>query len=140
MTKFHKQSVVCEKTGKSLLSLDVDNKDNRLKYEREMVIGEPTLKTLKRLRREQQKRVIMDMCSFHRNVTRYLTMHLPFANELAVLYPLMLKEDQVCQLIRRTVKKLSHIIRQDYVGQLTYEWKIYHGQESTEDWYITGHQ
>ena len=48
---------------------------------------------------------------------------------------LMLKGGQV---IRWTAKK--HIIRQDYVGQLTDEWKIYQGQEIPEDWYITGHQ
>ena len=71
----------------------------------------------------------MDMCSFYRTATRYRTRHHPFPNELlyalAVLHPLMLKEGQV---IRRTTKKLSHIIRQDYVGQLTDEWKIYHGR------------
>ena len=46
----------------------------------------------------------MDMCSFYRTATLYLTGHLPFANELfydlAVLHPLMLKEDQACQVIR----------------------------------------
>ena len=34
---------------------DVDNMDNILKHEREMEIGEPTSKTLKRLRQEQQQ-------------------------------------------------------------------------------------
>ena len=37
------------------------------------------------------------MYSFYRNATRYLTRHLPFAIELfydlAVIHPLMLKED-----------------------------------------------
>ena len=46
----------------------------------------------------------MDMFSFYRTTTKYLTGHLPFANELfydlAVLHPLMLKEDQDCQVIR----------------------------------------
>ena len=77
--------------------------DNRLKHDREMEIGEPTSKTLKELRQEQQKRAIMDMCIFYRTATMYLTRHLPFANELfydlAVLHPLMLKEDQACQVI-----------------------------------------
>ena len=94
-----------------------------------MEIGEPTSKTVKKLRQKQQKRAIMDMCSFYRTATRYMTRHLPCANELlydlVVLYPLMLKEDQASQVIRRTAKKLSQIIRQDYVGQLTDEWKIY---------------
>ena len=62
----------------------------------------------------------------------YLTMHLPIVNELlydiAVLHPLMLKEDQAFQVIRRTA------IGQDYVGQLTNEWKIYQGQEIPQDW------
>ena len=83
----------------------------------------------------------MGMCSFFRTATRYLTRYLPFANELlydlAVLHPLMLKEGHV---IRRTAKKLSQIIRQDYVGQLTDEWKIYQCQEIPEDWHTTGHQ
>ena len=100
MMRFLKQSVVGEKTGKSLLSLDVDNTDTRLKHDREMEIGEPTSKTLKKLRQEQKKRAIIDMCSFYR--------HIPFANELlydlAVLHPLMLKEDQAGQVIRRTVE------------------------------------
>ena len=39
---FLKKSVVGENTGKSLLSLDVDNTDNILKHDREMEIGEPT--------------------------------------------------------------------------------------------------
>ena len=89
----------------------------------------------------------MDMCSFYRTATMYLTRHLPFANELyiilydiSVLHPRMLREDQTCHVIRRTAKKLSQIIRQDYVGQLTDEWKIYQGQEIPEDLYITGHQ
>ena len=42
MMKFPKPSVVGKKTGTSLLSLDVDKMDNRLKYDREMEIGEPT--------------------------------------------------------------------------------------------------
>ena len=84
-----KQSVVGEKAGRSMLSLDVDNTDNRLKHDL--------------------------LC------------------DLAVLYPLMLKEDQACQVIHRTAKKLSQIIRLDYVGRLTDEWKIYHGQEIPED-------
>ena len=85
----------------------------------------------------------MDICIFYRTATRYLTRHLIFANELfydlAVLHPLMLKEDQACQIIRCTANKLSHI-RQDYASQLTDEYKIYRGQEIPVDWYITGHQ
>ena len=46
----------------------------------------------------------MDMCSFYRTATMYLNRHIPFANELfydlAVLDPLMLKEDQACQVMR----------------------------------------
>ena len=103
--------------------------DHRPKHDREMEIGEPTSDTLKTLIQEQQKRAILGMCSFYRTATRYLNRHLPFANELLydlpVLLPLMLK---------------SQIIRQDYVGQLTDEWKIYQGQEIPEDVYITGHQ
>ena len=95
-----------------------------------MEIGEPTSKTLKKMRQKQQK-------------MRYLTRHLPLVNDLlndlAVLHPLMLKEDLACQVIRRTVKKLSQI-RLDYVGQFTDEWKKYKGQEIPEDGYITGHQ
>ena len=45
MMRFLKQSIVVEKTGKSLLSLVVDNMDNRLKHDREMEIGEPTSKS-----------------------------------------------------------------------------------------------
>ena len=52
MMRFPKQSFVGEKTEKSLLSVDVDNTDNRLKHDREMEIGEPTSKTLKKLRQE----------------------------------------------------------------------------------------
>ena len=105
MMKFPIQSVVGEKTGKSLLSLDVDNTNNRLKYDREMEISEPISKTLKKLRREpQQRAIIMDMCCFYCTASRYLTRHLPFANELlydlAVHHPLMLKEDEACQVIR----------------------------------------
>ena len=86
----------------------------------------------------------MDMCSFYRTATMNLIRHVPFANDLlydlAVLHPIMLKENQACQVIVWTAKKLSRVIRQDYVGQLTDEWKIYQGQEIPEDWYITGHQ
>ena len=103
-----------------------------------MEIGEPTSKTLNKLKQEQQKRAIMGMCSFYCNVTRYLTRHLPFANErfydLPILHLLILKEDLACQVIRITSNKLSQLIRQDYVGQLTDEWKIYQGQEIPEDW------
>ena len=108
-----------EKTGKSLLSLVVKNTDKRLKHDRDMEIGKSTSTPLKKLR---QERVIMDMCSFYCTTTRCLT------------------RDKACQVIRWTAKKLSHIIRQDYVVQLTDEWKIYQGQEIPEVWYITGHQ
>ena len=47
---FLKQSVVVEKTGNILLSVDVDNTYNRLKHDREMEIGEPTSKVLKKLK------------------------------------------------------------------------------------------
>ena len=84
-----------------------------------MEIGEPSSKII---------------VQFLSHATRYLTRLLPFVNELlyalAVLHPLMLKEGQV---IRRTAKKLSQIIRQDNVGQLTDEWKIYQGHEIPED-------
>ena len=50
MMRFLKQSVVSEKSGKSLLSVDVDNTDDRLKHDREMEIGEPTSKALKNRR------------------------------------------------------------------------------------------
>ena len=86
----------------------------------------------------------MGMCIFYRTATMYLTRHLSFVNELlydlVILHPLMLKEDQSCQVIHITAKKLSQIIRQDYAVQLTDEWKIYQGQEIPEDSYITGHQ
>ena len=51
MMRFLKQSVV----GKRLLSLDVNNTDNRLNHDREMEIGESTSKTLKKLIQEQKK-------------------------------------------------------------------------------------
>ena len=55
----------------------------------------------------------MDMFRFDRTITSYLTRYLPFANELfydlAVLHPLMLKE-QACQVICLTEMKLSHAI------------------------------
>ena len=77
-------------------------------------------------------------------VTRYLTRHLPIANELlhylAVLHPHMLKEDPEYQVIRRTAKTLAQIIRQDYVCRLTDKWKINQGHKIPEDWYITGCQ
>ena len=85
MIRFPKQSVVGEKTGKSLLYVDVDNTDNRLKHDREIEIGDPTSKTLKKLRQEQQKRTIMDMCSFCCTATRFLTRHLPFAMNYSMI-------------------------------------------------------
>ena len=62
--------------------------DNRLKYDREMKIGVPTSKTLKKLRREQQKRATMNMCSFYCTATRYMTRHL-LLYDLDVLHPLI---------------------------------------------------
>ena len=82
----------------------VNNTDNRLKHDREMEIGESTSKNLEEAVTKTEERAIMDMCSFYRTATRYLTRHFPFANELfyilAVLHPLTLKEDQACQVIR----------------------------------------
>ena len=46
MMRVLKQSVVGEKIRRYMLSLDVDNSDNRLKHDREMEIGEPTSKDL----------------------------------------------------------------------------------------------
>ena len=90
-----------------------------------MEMGEPTSKTLKKLRQAQQKRVIMDMCSFYRTAEKDRTMHLPLANELihdlAIHHPLMYKEDLACQVIRRTEKKLPQIIRQNDIDRLTDE-------------------
>ena len=56
MMTFLKQSVVGEKTGKSMLSLDVENTDNRLEHDREMEIGEPTSKTLKKRRQKNSRK------------------------------------------------------------------------------------
>ena len=55
MMRFLKQRCCWEKTGKSLLSLDLNKMDNGLKHDREMEIGESTSKTLKKLRQEQKK-------------------------------------------------------------------------------------
>ena len=44
------QSVVSDKRGKSLLSVNVDNTDNRLKHDCGIEIGEPTSKALKKRR------------------------------------------------------------------------------------------
>ena len=81
MLRFLKQSVVVKNTGKYMLSVDVDNTDNRL-------------------RQEQQKGAIMDMRSFYRTATHYFTSHLLLVNELlhdlAVVQPLIHKEDQSC--------------------------------------------
>ena len=83
-----------KKTGKSLLSLDLNNTDNRLKHDQE---------NLKEAETRTEERDLMDMYSFYCTATRYLTRHLPSANELfydlAVLHPLMLKEDYACQVI-----------------------------------------
>ena len=56
--------------------------------------------------------------------------------DLAVIH----KEDQAYQVKCRTDKPLPQIIKQDDVGRLTDEWKIYQGQDIPEDCYITGHQ
>ena len=53
MMRFLKQSVVSDKSGISLLSVDIDNTDNRLKHDQEIEIGEPTSKALKKSRYEQ---------------------------------------------------------------------------------------
>ena len=100
--KFLKQSVVSEKTGRSMLSLEVNNADNTLKHDREMEIGEPTSRILlKRLRQKQQKIFIMDMCSLYRTATRYLTRHLPLANDLlhdlVVPHPCLSSNTQNCK-------------------------------------------
>ena len=70
MMRFLKQSVVGEKTGNVLLSVDIDNTYNRLEYDREMKIGEPSSKTLKKLRQERPKMVIMDIHSFYHTATK----------------------------------------------------------------------
>ena len=68
-----------------------------------MEIGEPTSKTLKKLRQELHKRDIMEHAQYYRTATLYLTRHLPLAieltHELAVFHPLMLKEEHACQVI-----------------------------------------
>ena len=53
--EIHHAECCWEKTGKFLLSLDLNNTDNRLKHDREMEIGESTSKTLKKLRQKQKK-------------------------------------------------------------------------------------
>ena len=83
--RFLKQSAIGENTGQFLLSLDVDNTENSLKHDREMEIGEPTLKTLKKLGQQQQRRAIMDICSFYRTATSYLTRNLPFAMNYSMI-------------------------------------------------------
>ena len=55
MMRFLKQSVVGENSGKFLLSLDVNNTDNKRKHDREIEIGESSSKTLKKLRQGQKK-------------------------------------------------------------------------------------
>ena len=99
MMSFAKQSIVGEKTGRSMLSLDLDNSDNRLKHDREIDSGEPTSKTLKRLRQEQQKMAIMDMFSFYQTATKVSDWASTLAKDLLhdlIVHPLMLREDQPC--------------------------------------------
>ena len=103
------------------MSVDVDNTDNRRKHDREMEIGESTSKAWKKRIQEQQKRAIMDIHSFYCTATKYLTKHLPLADELLHTPPFMHKEDQACLVIRGTAKKLPPIIKQDDVDRLTDE-------------------
>ena len=143
MKRFLKQTVVQEKSGKALISIDVDLAENILDRQKEMEIGEPTARALKKVRAEQQKRTLMDMQNFYRTSTKYLMSRLPLDNELlkdlAVLHPLMHKEDHAVHAIRRTAKKLPQIINEDDLGRLTNEWKIYQGQNIPEEWFISGH-
>ena len=53
--RFLKQSVDSQKSGKSLLSVDVDNTDNRLKHDQEMEIGGPTSKAVKSADKNSRK-------------------------------------------------------------------------------------
>ena len=48
MKRFLKQTVVQEKSGKALISIDVDLAENILDGQKEMEIGEPTARTLKK--------------------------------------------------------------------------------------------
>ena len=60
MMRVFKQRNVGKKTGQSLLSVNIDNTDNRLKHDREMEMAKSSSKTLKKLKQAQQKRDIID--------------------------------------------------------------------------------
>ena len=46
MKRFLKQAVVEKKSGKSLISIDVDQADNQLDKQKDMEVGESTAKAL----------------------------------------------------------------------------------------------
>ena len=141
MKRFIKQDVVNEKQGEELLNLDMVNSANELSN-LDMEIGEPNITALEGLKESQKNNLFRNMRNFYLVTTKYLMAHLSINNQLlkdlSAVHPLQRKEGQTALQIRRIAKMLPQIIKEEEIGQLSDEWKVYQSQEIPKQWYLEG--
>ena len=135
MLRFLKSSIVsAQNTGKKLLEVDVEEKDNQLS---DMEIGQST-KSLLDKKKDIAKAELMNMRKFYQTVTQFLQKRLPLTNEIlrdvTCLHPSMQRSDSGSRRIRNIALKVPQIIPASQVAQVTDEWKLYSLQEIPESW------
>ena len=104
LLRFMKAGMAAERSGKSLLSIDVAKLDDLLSTD-EIEIGTPTRNALmKDVNKAQHKGVILRMRKFYQTASKYLLTYLLLGNkilkDLESLHPLRQKSENGVQAIK----------------------------------------
>ena len=77
LLRFLKPSVIEQKTGKGLLSVDIFKTENQLPLDRIEVGGPTRIIAFKKMKPERQKTAVLHMRSFYQTTAKYLLNNLP---------------------------------------------------------------
>lgn len=140
MLRFVNTAVVGTKMAGDLVTIDVNDVKN-LRTLEDMEIGEATRHSLSKVKKEQQKGVLLDMRKFLSTTVKYLQTKLPLTNstlrDLQCLQPTARSKPESEVFIRRLAKKLPQVISPDEVSAVTDEWKVYSVDDIPRNWYCS---
>jgi len=138
MLCFVNTAVVGTKMAGDLVAIDVNDIKN-LRTVEDMEIGEATRHSLSKIKKEQQKGVLLDMRKFLSTTVQYLQTKLPLTNgtlrDLQCLQPTARSKPESEVFIRRLARKLPQVISQEEVSAVTDEWKVYSVDDIPRSWY-----
>jgi len=138
MIQFVNIAVVGTKMAGDLVAIYVNDIKN-LQTLHNMEIGKAIRHSLYRIKKKQQKGVLLDMRKFLLTTVQYLQTKLPLTNstlhDLQCIQPTARNKPESEFTIRRIARKLPHVILPEEVSAVTDKWKAYSVDDIPRSWY-----